>query len=360
MKLYFLNIKILKEIVGQNNFNKNLFKLLDSYDKFSIIPPEGINSNYYLNKSELLDPKNLFLSIIFKKRVFFEDNELLEKNDILPNLFLVQGELFNWFTNKINKFIFLKEKINNNEIIIECILNLNLETIFIDLLKIFYKFIKQEQGYGESSDYKGYFIGHHTFIGNESIIYPFVYIGNNVYIANNVVIYPNVSIYDNVYIGDNVIVHSNTTIGSDGFGYTDKLEKIFQIGGVVIKSNVEIGANSSIDRATIGYTFISENTKIDNQVQIAHNVKIGKNCRIVSKVGIAGSSRIYDNCILAAMSGIKDGIKIGPNTILAGNTMATKNLEPNKIYAGYPAKEFSQHFKDLAIIQKIIDSYKKN
>lgn len=366
MKLHFLNIDILINII-KNNINNNkidsFLEYLKSYDKFTIIPPEGVSSLYYLNKEELLNNRNLFLSIVFKKRIFFEDNELLEPNDIYPNLFIIQKDLYNWFIDKISKFNLLKEKINNNQIILESNLDLNFEEFFVKILTAFNEFIhnnnKEIFNKSMKTNYSNYFIGNSTIIGDNVEIYPFVYIGSNVYIGNNVKIYPNVSIYDNVYIGNNVVIHSNTTIGSDGFGYTDKLQKIYQIGGVVIKNNVEIGSNVSIDRATVGYTFISENTKIDNQVQIGHNVKIGRNCRIVSKVGIAGSARIYDNCILAAMSGIKDGIKIGPNTILAGNTMATKNLEPNKIYAGYPPKEFSQHFKDLAIIQKIIDSYKK-
>jgi UDP-3-O-[3-hydroxymyristoyl] glucosamine N-acyltransferase len=356
MKLYFLDIKILKEYIH----NKEIFYLLEDFEKFTIIPPEGINSNYYSNKNELFNPKNLILSIVFKRRIFLEDNELLELNDIIPNLFIVSNEIYDWFVNKIFKIDLFKQKINNKQII--TLSDFNLENLFFKLLEVLYKDIQKEFKQKESTNIllnNGYFIGNNVVIGNNSRIYPFVYIGNNVYIGSNVKIYSNVSIYDNVYIGDNVIIHSNTTIGSDGFGYTDDLEKIYQIGGVVIKDNVEIGANVSIDRATIGYTFIAENTKIDNQVQIGHNVKVGKNCRIVSKVGIAGSARIYDNCILAAMSGVKDGIKIGPNTILAGNTIATKNLEPNKIYAGYPPKEFSKHFRDLAIIQKIVDSYEK-
>ncbi|MCX7758780.1 MAG: UDP-3-O-(3-hydroxymyristoyl)glucosamine N-acyltransferase, partial [bacterium] len=171
---------------------------------------------------------------------------------------------------------------------------------------------------------------------------------NNVYIGPNTVIYPNVVIYDNVYIGSSVTIHSNTVIGADGFGYTNNITKIPQEGGVIIKDFVEIGACSCIDRATIGYTYIGENTKIDNLVQIGHNVKIGKNCRIAGKSGIAGSARIYNNSIIAAMSGVKDGIKIGPNSILAGASMATKNIPPEMTFAGNPARPFNQYFKELA------------
>ncbi|MFN4220389.1 MAG: UDP-3-O-(3-hydroxymyristoyl)glucosamine N-acyltransferase, partial [bacterium] len=189
------------------------------------------------------------------------------------------------------------------------------------------------------------------FIHKSAVIHENVVIGNNVYIGENSVIYPNCVIYDNVYIGSNVILHSNSVIGADGFGYiaeNGKIIKIPQEGGVVIKDNVEIGSCTCIDRATIGYTYIGENTKIDNLVQIGHNVKIGKNCRILGKSGVAGSARIYENSIIAAMSGVKDGIKIGPNSILAGASSATKNIPPNQIYAGNPARPFYQHFRELA------------
>ncbi|MCK7505886.1 MAG: UDP-3-O-(3-hydroxymyristoyl)glucosamine N-acyltransferase [Desulfobacterales bacterium] len=147
-------------------------------------------------------------------------------------------------------------------------------------------------------------------------LYPFVYIGENVTVGEKTKIYPNVTIYDGVKIGKKVTVHSGTVIGSDGFGYVwdgNKHVKIPQLGTVEIEDEVDIGANVTIDRASLGKTIIKKGTKIDNLVQIAHNVTVGENSIIVAQVGIAGSATIGNNVILAGQTGVRDHVTVGNN-----------------------------------------------
>lgn len=187
------------------------------------------------------------------------------------------------------------------------------------------------------------------------------YIGENVCIGKNCIIYPSVKIMDNCIIGDNVIIHSGTVIGADGFGYCSEKRdgenvhyKIYQIGIVEISSNVEIGANVTIDRATLGKTFIGEGTKIDNLVHIAHNVEIGKNCLIIAQVGIAGSCKIGDNVILAGQAGISDHIVIKDNAIVAAQAGVISDVESGIVVSGYPAREHSEQMKALAFLHRMV------
>ncbi len=184
------------------------------------------------------------------------------------------------------------------------------------------------------------FIGDNVSLGDRVTIYPGVYIGNGVSIGNDSVIHPNVTIRENVAIGNAVIIHSGTVIGGDGFGYTlEKGEhyKIPQVGGVIIEDSVEIGSNVSIDRATTGHTVIGQGTKIDNLVQIAHNVSIGKKCIIVSQVGISGSVEIGDGVVLAGQVGVKDHVKIGTGAVAAGQSGITRDIPEGQVYSGMPA-----------------------
>lgn len=306
---------------------KSISKLISTTkDTFTILPVEGVNKSYYADSEKFSDI--LKISFVFSKRIFLEDNIFLEKNDTFADIIFIDNNLSEWFKLQ------LKNKLKEFEPqIIEVP---NAFELFMHCLELIKSEIREF-----NSDSK-------KIVSSSSIIHNNVEIGNNVYIGPKTVIYPNVVIYDNVYIGSNVIIHSNSVIGADGFGYTNDITKIPQEGGVVIKDHTEIGACTCIDRATIGYTYIGKNTKIDNLVQIGHNVKIGENCRIAGKSGIAGSARIYHNSIIGAMSGVKDGIKIGPNSILAGASMATKHIPPNQTYAGNPARPFIQHFKEIA------------
>lgn len=168
------------------------------------------------------------------------------------------------------------------------------------------------------------------------------FIGTNSIIGENSFIYPGVIIEENVEIGNKVIIHSGTVIGSDGFGYVKEggiHHKIPQIGCVRIEDNVEIGANVTIDRATLGITRIGKGTKIDNLVQIGHNVEIGENCVIVAQVGISGSTKIGNDTVIAGQVGIAGHIKIGHRVTIGAQSGVTKSVPDDTTIFGYPARE---------------------
>ena len=197
---------------------------------------------------------------------------------------------------------------------------------------------------------KGVRIGDGCKIGSNA------FIGEDTSLGNNCELYPNVSIYNNVSIGSRVIIHSGTTIGSDGFGYVtinNIHEKIPQTGDVVIKDDVEIGSNCSIDRATIGSTIVGEMTKIDNLVHIAHNVKIGKGCLITAGFAVAGSTEIGDFCTFAGQVGVAPHLKIGNNSIVASKSGVTRSLKGQNTYAGFPARDIKEHNRRQALINEI-------
>lgn len=199
-------------------------------------------------------------------------------------------------------------------------------------------------------------------INDNVTIYPQTFIGNEVEIGKNSIIYPQVVIYEKVKIGKEVIIHSGSVIGSDGFGYVKeggKHHKIPQKGSVIIEDEVEIGACVTIDRATIEATIIGKGTKIDNLVQIGHNVRIGKNCIIVSQVGISGSVTIEDNVTLAGQAGVVDHVVIKENTTVAGRAVVTKDIGPDLIVSGFPAQPHQQEMKIKALVQKLPDLVKK-
>ena len=202
---------------------------------------------------------------------------------------------------------------------------------------------------------KGAVIRKNSWIGSN------VYVGPGAEIGESSKIYPNVTIYNDTIIGNRVIVHSGTVIGSDGFGFvTDQgiNKKIPQTGNVIIGDDVEIGSNSSIDRATIGSTKIGEMTKIDNLVHIAHNVVIGKGCYITGQVGIAGSANIGNYCSFGGQSGVAPHVKIGDKSIFAAKSGVTKSMKGGEFYAGYPAIKIRQYHKREALLNKIEKIYK--
>ncbi len=177
-------------------------------------------------------------------------------------------------------------------------------------------------------------------IGNKSVIQSNCTIGENSNIGENVQLFPNVNIYPGCNLGNNIRVHSGSTIGSDGFGYvfdTDHHRKVLQIGGVVIEDDVEIGANCTIDRGALGDTIIGHGTKIDNLVQIGHNVIIGEHCIIVAQNAIGGSSEIGAFSVLAGQVGVAGHLKIGPKSIVAAKSGVINDLDGNNQYMGFPA-----------------------
>ncbi len=200
------------------------------------------------------------------------------------------------------------------------------------------------------------FIDKKTVIQSGVAIYPFAYIGENVIIEQGCTIYPHVIIYDNVTIGKNVIIHSGTVIGSDGFGYVwdgEKHAKIPHIGTVTIEDNVEIGANVTIDRGSLGRTIIKKGTKIDNLVQIAHNVSIGENSIIVAQVGISGSVTIGKNVVLAGQAGVGDHITVGDNVIAVGRAGITGDVPPNSLISGTPHMPHKEWLKLNVYLKKL-------
>ncbi len=198
-------------------------------------------------------------------------------------------------------------------------------------------------------------------IGDGSVIYAGSYIGHNTKIGKDCLIYPNVSIREKIQIGDRVIIHSGTVIGSDGFGFATVKgvhHRIPQIGTVVIEDDVEIGANVTIDRARFDKTFIGKGTKIDNLVQIAHNVVIGENSIIVSQAGISGSTTVGSGVILAGQAGIVGHISIGDGAVVAAQAGVTKSVPANTKVSGYPAKPHSIAKRVNACVQRLPDMRK--
>jgi len=185
-------------------------------------------------------------------------------------------------------------------------------------------------------------IGKNCKIGSNTKIHSNSSIGNGVVIGNNCIIYPNVSVYKECVIGNNVIIHSGTIIGSDGFGFVkqsdNSFKKIPQTGNVVIEDNVEIGANTCIDRATLGETRICKGVKLDNQIQIAHNVVIGEDTVIAAQVGIAGSTKIGKRCMIAGQAGIVGHLTICDDVIIGASVGVSKSIDKPGIYIGYRAR----------------------
>lgn len=202
----------------------------------------------------------------------------------------------------------------------------------------------------------------HSKIDDGTIIFPFVYIGNNVKIGRNVVIHPMVYIGDDVKIGDNVIIFSGAVIGADGFGFyrTEKgYVKIPQIGGVIIEDDCEIGANVTIDRATIGYTRIKKGTKLDDQVHVAHNVEIGEHTVIAGQTGIAGSTKVGNWVMMGGQVGVSDHVEICDNVILLAKTGVTKNILKPGIYWGFRAMERHLAHKVMVLQDRLPELYER-
>lgn len=195
-------------------------------------------------------------------------------------------------------------------------------------------------------------------IGDNCRIYPQVFIGKGAIIGHNVTIYPGVKIYHNCEIGDNCIIQANAIIGSDGFGFAPQADgsyqKIPQVGKVVLEENVEIGANTVIDRATMGATIIKKGTKLDNLIQVAHNVVVGENTVIAAQAGIAGSTEIGNQCQIGGQAGFVGHIKITNGVKVQAQSGVTKSVkkEGSKIY-GYPAFSYQDYLRSYALFRQL-------
>ncbi len=197
-------------------------------------------------------------------------------------------------------------------------------------------------------------------VGDRTVIYAGSYLGRLARVGNDCAVYPNVSILDKVEIGHRVIIHAGTVIGSDGFGFAKVKgvhHKIPQIGTVVIEDDVEIGANVTIDRARFGKTRVGKGTKIDNLVQIAHNVVTGANCILVAQAGISGSTTLGDHVVLAGQAGVVGHISIGDNAMVGAQAGVLKPIPPNAQYWGTPARELRHVKKVNAATQRLPGLY---
>lgn len=219
-------------------------------------------------------------------------------------------------------------------------------------------FMSDDFKYGEDL-YLGSFtyIGKNVVLGKNVKIYPNCYIGDNVTIGDNMLMHSGVRIYSDTLIGDDCCFHSGVIIGADGFGFApnadNSYDKIPQIGNVVIENKVEIGAGTTIDRATMGSTIIRNGVKLDNQIQIAHNVEIGENTVIAAQTGIAGSTKIGQHCIIGGQVGISGHITIGNNVRIQAQSGVTKSMKDEETVQGSPAFNYNDysksfvHFKNL-------------
>lgn len=199
-------------------------------------------------------------------------------------------------------------------------------------------------------------LGDRVTIGARVTLFPGVFVGNDSTIGDDTLLYPNVVIREGCTIGSRVIIHSGTVIGSDGFGYVQhqgRHYKIPQLGGVTIEDDVELGANVTVDRATLGQTVIKEGTKIDNLVQIAHNVTIGPHSILVAQVGIAGSTRVGHHVMIGGQAGLADHLDIGDQVMIAARAGVNRSLEPNQIVSGAPVMPHEVWVKAQAVIPRL-------
>ena len=231
-------------------------------------------------------------------------------------------------------------------------------------------FIDESAQYGADL-YLGSFsyIGKNVILGNNVKIYPNSFVGDNAVIGDNVTIFAGGKIYSETVIGNNCTIHSGAIIGSDGFGFAPNADgtykKIPQIGNVVIEDDVEIGACTTIDRATMGSTIIRKGVKLDNQIQIAHNVEIGENTVIAAHTAIAGSTKIGKNCMIGGQVGFAGHLTIGDRVKIQGQSGIGKNLADDEVVQGSPAFNYGDfaksfvHFKNLPKIVSEIEQLKK-
>jgi UDP-3-O-[3-hydroxymyristoyl] glucosamine N-acyltransferase len=208
------------------------------------------------------------------------------------------------------------------------------------------------------------YVGNKVNIGNNTKIFPGVYIAENVSIGNNTTIHAGVKIYEDCVIGNDVIIHAGTVIGSDGFGFAPQpdgsYQKVPQIGNVIIEDQVEIGANTTIDRATMGSTIIKKGVKLDNLIQIAHNVEIGSQTVIAAQTGISGSTKLGQKIMIGGQAGIAGHLTIADGVKIAGGAGVTKSLDgAGKSYAGFPAEEAKQSLKTQVYTRQLPELEKR-
>lgn len=208
------------------------------------------------------------------------------------------------------------------------------------------------------------YLGENVVLGNNVKIYPGVYLGDNVIVNNDSILYPGVKVYDNCIVGSRVMLHAGCVIGGDGFGFAPQpdssYKKVPQIGNVVIHDDVEIGANTTIDRATMGSTVIRQGVKLDNLIQVAHNVDIGTNTVIAAQTGVSGSTKIGQNCVIGGQVGMVGHIHIADGTKINAQSGLSKSITiPNTSLTGSPAYDYKSSLKSQAIFRNLPDLEKR-
>ena len=202
------------------------------------------------------------------------------------------------------------------------------------------------------------YVGENAVIGDNTKLYPQTYVGDNVKIGNNTILFSGVKVYHECVIGNHCTIHASSVIGSDGFGFApnngDVYNKVPQIGNVVIEDFVEIGSNTSVDRATLGSTILRKGVKLDNLVQIAHNVEIGENTVIAGQTGVAGSTKVGKNCMIAAQVGIIGHIKIADEVKIAGQSGIGNTIEKTgEIVQGSPAFSIGEYKRSYVLFRSL-------
>lgn len=230
----------------------------------------------------------------------------------------------------------------------------------------------QQPAYIDATSKIGYnvFIGAFAYIGLDSVIadgakiFPHSYIGNNVVVGENTILHPGVKIYHGCIIGKNVVIHAGTVIGGDGFGFAPQVDgtykKVPQIGNVIIEDNVEIGSNTTIDRGTMGSTLIKSGAKLDNLLQIAHNVEIGCNSVIAAQAGISGSTKVGNNVMIGGQVGIVGHLVIADGSKINAQSGVSKSIKkPNTAVSGSPAFDYTAALRSQAVARKLPDLEKR-
>ncbi|NJK86437.1 MAG: UDP-3-O-(3-hydroxymyristoyl)glucosamine N-acyltransferase [Bacteroidales bacterium] len=272
----------------------------------------------------------------------------------------------------VNKTIKLEREINPTLILVD-----DAYQAFAGLLEMYNQSLPKKTGIDEqvyisktAAIGHGVYIGAFTYIGdnvkigNNVSIHPQVYIGDNVVIQDDTKIFPGVKIYHNCFVGKNCTIHAGTVIGSDGFGFAPSNSKDYvkvpQIGNVIIEENVEIGANVTIDRATLGSTIIRKGVKLDNLIQVAHNVEIGENTVIAAQTGISGSTKIGMNCMLAGQVGLAGHLRIANDVKIGAQSGLSNNIEKEgEIVLGSPAYNISDKRREFAVARQLPSLYRK-
>jgi len=205
------------------------------------------------------------------------------------------------------------------------------------------------------------YIGEHSVVGKHCLIYPHAYVGDRVTVGDHTIIYPHVTVYDDCVIGGNCILHAGAVIGSDGFGFApenDTYTKIPQLGNVILEDDVEIGANTTIDRAVMDSTIIRRGVKLDNLIQVAHNVEIGSDTVMAAQSGIAGSTKIGRHCMIGGQAGVIGHIQVADRTQIGGQAAITRTVDKPELLFGTPAIPVKNFFRSNILFNKLPEIYR--